>query len=285
MREVLTSLYDETPTATMLCNADGRIIAANGAAEQLTGYAGRELVGRRCSDLVLDGASLAQTVQDALVAGTARCALEFASRAGRVRVECDIFPARMNGRVVGTFVQCRVEQNALADVLTGLPNRALLADRIEQTLMTARRYRYCFALMDAGLDEFERVNERIGRAGGDEALRIVACRIRETLRESDTIAYAGDEGFVILQPMIDGSEDAVDLVQKITFAMQAPVTVGEEALDLRMSVGVAVFPSDGESGEELTAAAKRALQRAKRDGRPWCLATSRKTVSLGQVRK
>jgi diguanylate cyclase (GGDEF)-like protein/PAS domain S-box-containing protein len=274
-REALASLYDESPTATLLCERDGRIIAANRAAERLTGYAAHELTGRACGELS-DGVRLDWAVRAALAGASDRFETALLHRdAHLVRIECDVFPARIAGNIAGALVQARAVEAALVDALTGLPNRALLIDRVEQTLMTARRYRYAFALICADLDRFRTINERIGHLGGDEVLRIVAQRLRDTLRGSDTVSRVGGGEFIVLAPMIDGADDAIDLAQKIVFAMQAPVTVEGRSFQLQMRLGIAVFPQDGESGDDLMAAAVRALAEAKRSDRAvWCSARS-----------
>lgn len=274
-REVLASLYQETPTATLLCERDGRVVAVNRAAEQLTGFSSHGLIGRACGELSA-GVRLEQAVTAALLGESDRFDAEFVhGDAHSVRVDCEVFPARLAGGIAGAFVQARIAQAALSDTLTDLPSPMLLADRIEQTLMTARRYRHAFAVMCADLDQFRAINERVGHFGGDEALRTVAKRMRETLRESDTVARIGGGEFVVLQPMIEGPDDALDLASKIVFAMQAPVTVEGRPLELRITLGIAVFPEDGESRDELMAAAVRALAEAKRSRRNvWCSATN-----------
>ncbi|HEY9086158.1 MAG TPA: diguanylate cyclase [Candidatus Tyrphobacter sp.] len=274
-REVLASLFHESPTAMLLCEREGRIVAANRAAEQLTGYASQRLTGRTCGELT-GGTRLDQAVRAALSGESDRFEADLHHHdAHAVRVECEVFPARIAGGVAGAFVQVSIAQTAFNDALTGLPNRVLLADRLEQTLMTARRYRYAFAVMCGDLDRFREINERIGHYGGDEALRVVARRIRETLRGSDTVAHIGGGEFVVLQPVIEGPDDAIDLASKIVFGMQAPVAVEGHSFDLGMTLGIAIFPADGESGDELMAAAVLALAEAKRSGRgTWRLATS-----------
>ena len=264
-REVLASLYDQSPTATLLCDREGRVLRANAAAEALAGCAPGELAGRSCAALTDEGERLRHAVAAAASGERHRFELEMRHRDGAsLTVECDVFPARIAGEIAGAFVQMRSEAASLADALTGLPNRMLLVDRIEQALVAARRYSYRFALLHADVDGFKEITTRAGSLGSDEVLRIVAQRMRDALRRSDTLARVGADRFVILQPMIDSEDDAVDLAHKIVFSMQAPVAVRRRALDVRLSIGIAIFPGDGESREELAAAAGRALHEAKR---------------------
>ncbi len=262
-REVLASLFEESPTATLLCDGDARIIAANDAAQQVTGYARGELLGRACRDLGRDGLRLERAVRRAASGGPERLEVELAACDGTaIPAACDAFPARLHGRAYGVFLQVRAQHAAFLDAVTGLPNRALLDDRIAQTLVTARRYRHAFALMHVRVV-----------AAPDDAVRAIARRMRDVLRESDTIARAGGDDFAVLQPMIDDPDDAVDVARKIIFALRAQIAVDGASVELRASVGIAIFPGDGENAGELAGAADRALDRAASQAEAWALAT------------
>lgn len=232
-REVLASLYEQTPTATLLCDRDGQIVAANPAAQQLTGREDEQLLGHVCEELFAGGTQAGSCVARALSGERAHFDAEL-TRLGAppLRVECDAFPARLGGTVTAGFLQMRPARGASADEVTGLPDRLLLNDRIEQCIAMTRRYRHSFALMHV----------RTERAGEPTE---IAERIRSLLRESDTLARLDGVTFAVLQPMIDDAEDAADLARKVSLA------------DVR--VGVALFPADGESADELHAAAQRDL--------------------------
>lgn len=161
----------------------------------------------------------------------------------------------------------RIEQLAFNDVLTGLPNRVLFNDRIEHTLATARRYLRDFAVMYVDVDKFKNVNDLFGHTVGDAVLKEVGSRLRATLRESDTVSRFGGDEFVILQPIVDGPSDAADLARKLNVALQEPVVVEGTPHDVRISIGIALYPGDGSTIEELMEAADRALYTAKREGR------------------
>lgn len=167
----------------------------------------------------------------------------------------------------------RIEQLAFTDMLTGLPNRVLFDDRAHQALSTARRYGRGFAVMYLDLDHFKLVNDTGGHGLGDEVLRIVAERLRAALRESDTVARFGGDEFVVLQPVVDGPSDAADMARKIVTAMADPIVLDGVERHVTMSVGIALFPQDAQSIEDLMNAADRALYRAKNTGRNrWCFA-------------
>jgi diguanylate cyclase (GGDEF)-like protein/PAS domain S-box-containing protein len=161
----------------------------------------------------------------------------------------------------------RIEQLAFNDALTGLPNRVLFEDRIGHTIATARRYARGFAVMYLDLDNFKAINDRFGHPVGDQVLIGIARRLREQLRESDTVARFGGDEFVILQPIVDGPSDAADLARKIHMALQAPLSIDGVTHDVRASIGIALFPADAQSVADLMEAADRALYSAKHQGR------------------
>jgi diguanylate cyclase (GGDEF)-like protein len=161
----------------------------------------------------------------------------------------------------------RIEQLAFYDALTGLPNRVLFDDRVEQTLIAARRYKRGFAVMYLDLDNFKEINDRYGHPAGDLVLRGVAERLLLALRESDTVARFGGDEFVVLQPLVNGAADATDLAQKILGAMREPISAGGADHRVHASIGIAVFPEDALTIEQLMEHADRALYTAKRSGR------------------
>lgn len=161
----------------------------------------------------------------------------------------------------------RIEQLAFYDALTGLPNRVLFGDRISQAMAAAKRYNRGFAVMYLDLDAFKEINDSYGHAAGDLVLRSVAERLLPILRESDTLARFGGDEFVILQPVVNGESDSADLAEKIVAGMQAPFEINGVDRVVHTSIGVALYPHDGSTAEELMDRADQALYRAKRAGR------------------
>ncbi|HVA26795.1 MAG TPA: sensor domain-containing diguanylate cyclase, partial [Candidatus Baltobacteraceae bacterium] len=169
----------------------------------------------------------------------------------------------------------RIEQMAFNDALTGLPNRIVFNDRIENTIATARRYNRGFGVMYLDVDKFKDINDKFGHAVGDNALRELAHRLRQATRESDTVSRFGGDEFVILQPIVDGPSDAADLARKLNVAMQEPVVIDGVPHKVQVSCGIALFPGDSDTIEGLMEAADRALYRAKKEGRNrWCFANA-----------
>jgi diguanylate cyclase (GGDEF)-like protein len=161
----------------------------------------------------------------------------------------------------------RIQQLAFYDALTGLPNRVLFGDRIAQVLAASKRYHRGFAVMYLDLDAFKEINDRYGHPTGDLVLRAVAERLVSTLRESDTVARFGGDEFVILQPVVNGASDSAHLARNIVASMQAPFLIEGVGHVVHTSIGIALFPEDASTADELMEHADRALYQAKRAGR------------------
>lgn len=165
----------------------------------------------------------------------------------------------------------RIEQLAFFDSLTGLPNRVLFDDRMKQTLIAARRYNRGFSVMYLDLDDFKEINDRYGHPAGDLVLKAVGERLLFALRESDTVARFGGDEFAVLQPVVNGASDARDLAEKILSTLREPLTAGGAEHRVHASIGIALYPQDALTPEELMERADRALYRAKRAGRNRCV--------------
>jgi two-component system cell cycle response regulator len=164
--------------------------------------------------------------------------------------------------------QSRVQQElALHDALTGLPNRRLLTDRIETTLQHARRNNEVIAVMYMDLDGFKEINDCHGHQCGDDLLRMVAQRLRGTMRREDTVARMGGDEFVMLLVDIASADDVMRPAAKTVQAMATPFNIGDLSLQVSASIGIAMFPADAQDAEALIARADEALYAAKRSGK------------------
>lgn len=160
-----------------------------------------------------------------------------------------------------------LESLALHDVLTGLPNRRLLMDRLSLAIVHARRNRSTMAVMFLDLDGFKQINDSLGHDGGDTLLRLVADRLVATVRQEDTVARLGGDEFVIaLHEAIDVDQVA-RLVSKVIAAVSQPYDIQGTEVQMTVSVGVSVYPSHGEDVETLMKSADLALYEAKRGGK------------------
>lgn len=157
-------------------------------------------------------------------------------------------------------------QSALHDALTGLPNRALLKDRVLHEIARAGRTRSAFACIFIDLDRFKPINDKHGHEVGDRVLQEVADRLRSVFRTTDTIARYGGDEFVALVPDIVDQYIALAIGQKILKTFSAPIILADTQYSLNASIGISLYPRDGDSYRELIDKADRSMYRAKRDG-------------------
>ncbi len=159
-----------------------------------------------------------------------------------------------------------IRRQALHDPLTGLPNRALLNDRLENAVTAARRRRDLVALLLIDLDRFKEINDTLGHEVGDHVLRQVSVRLDEALRDIDTIARLGGDEFAVVLPGLAGVDPAEAVSRKLFRKLEEPFQVDGASLNLKASVGAAVFPMHGDNVGALLRHADAAMYRAKRDG-------------------
>jgi diguanylate cyclase (GGDEF)-like protein len=156
---------------------------------------------------------------------------------------------------------------ATHDVLTGLPNRVLLDDRLTQAMAHADRDKQSFAVLVCDLDRFKLINDSLGHRAGDELLQEVARRLTGVVRTIDTVARFGGDEFVLLASSIAEVEDAPRLAARAIEALQPPVSIGGIDVHTSVSIGIAIYPADGASIEALLAHADAAMYSAKQQGR------------------
>jgi diguanylate cyclase len=170
---------------------------------------------------------------------------------------------RVNARLARTVRRLtrdisQIRHFATHDSLTGLPNRALLSDRLAQALAHATRYRERVMLLVVDLDGFKLVNDMYGHGVGDEVLRQVAARLRACVRACDTVCRYGGDEFVVMLPQIDAFEDAEVVSDKIRACLATPYALGNEHILATASIGVAVY-RDGQTSDELIERADAAM--------------------------
>ena len=161
----------------------------------------------------------------------------------------------------------RARHLSLHDVLTGLPNRRLLQDRLAQSIAQARREARQIAVMFVDLDRFKNVNDTFGHAVGDDVLREMAKRLNSSVRESDTISRVGGDEFVIVLPRAQVDTDIAPIAAKLMAQMSEPFVVGGRELRVTPSIGVSIFPDDSEDPVNLLSFADAAMYHAKANGR------------------
>jgi len=153
------------------------------------------------------------------------------------------------------------------DFLTGLPNRALLTDRLSQSIAFALRHGKKVALMYLDLDHFKHINDSLGHEVGDQLLQSVAKRLQACVRLYDTVSRQGGDEFVVLLPEVDERQDATLIAQKLIEAMAQPHVVRGHSLHVSISIGISLYPDDGKDVETLVRNADTAMYQAKKNGR------------------
>lgn len=284
MSVMLASIGD----AVIGTDEHGRIVSFNPAAAEMTGWTAAQALGELYGTVVhrrdLDsGALLADPVPACLLAG--ECAhgqsARLLHRDGSTRVIREtITPMQETdgGAVLGAVATFQdtttahelagtLARQARHDALTGLPNRLLLQDRLQQALQWARRSGSCLAVMFLDLDHFKQINDRQGHDVGDELLRQVARSVLGAVRASDTVCRLGGDEFVVLLPQIGAAEDAGEVARHILAAVAQPYRIGAASLRVSFSIGIAVFPDDGVDEATLMRRADTAMYEAKRNGR------------------
>lgn len=163
-------------------------------------------------------------------------------------------------------IEARMLHLAQHDPLTDLPNRLLFQDQLQQAMARSLRSGSPVAVIVMDLDGFKAINDSEGHRVGDEALKALAHRMRSSLRETDTVARIGGDEFAFILPDLTTTTAAVRLAEKLLSHIETPLKVEERYIDLRASLGIAMFPTDAEAAEPLLRYADLAMYRAKRAG-------------------
>ncbi|HWC65360.1 MAG TPA: EAL domain-containing protein [Thermoanaerobaculia bacterium] len=276
-------LLESATNAIFALDRRGRFTLVNRRACEITGFPADELIGAS-AERVVPLPRLAEV--RAQFRKTARQRLpvslfetDLVRRDGSLApITFSIAPLVAGGRVIGVAgtaediterrrAQERIEHLAYHDALTGLPNHALLQDRLEIALSRARHDGRSIAVLFLDLDRFKVVNDSLGHPMGDRLLQRVADRLASFVRQGDTVARLGGDEFVVVLSDLTHVEDAVRVGEKIVAGIRLPFRIGDEEIFVTTSVGVSVFPHDGETGEALIKNADTAMYRAKEQGR------------------
>jgi len=161
----------------------------------------------------------------------------------------------------------QLENIAHFDVLTGVPNRMLLADRLAQALARTKREQGLMAVCYLDLDGFKSVNDNFGHEAGDQVLVEVTRRIKETIREDDTVARLGGDEFVLLLVGLQAPEECVSSLHRLLLAINQPVQLREKSLRISASIGVSLYPEDEQDADTLLHHADQAMYIAKQSGK------------------
>lgn len=280
----LSSLMEVAGEVVLRLNTRGEILFASARAAEALGHDIR-LLGRnlfemvRLSDRHAIEAAFRQTVQSLEVT---RVSVRMSTQASLLWFELQMIAystetTELEVVVVGRDISSqqkteeRLRHMATHDELTNLPNRTLLADRLRMTIAQSRRTNIGFSVIALDLDGFKKVNDALGHPVGDALLRIAAKRLRETLRDVDTLARVGGDEFVAVLP---GAVDEVEIhnvARRMISAIQLPFEINGNALYVSTSIGAAIYPIHGDSEVKLLAHADTAMYRAKETGKARCI--------------
>ena len=280
-------IIEVSANAIILCsaNAPGHLIEyVNPAFERITGYAASEVIGQRLEDL--QGPEQGRQDMHAITVALRE------QREGKAIVrnfrkdgsiywsELFVAPVRDDGDgAVSHFVVAQydistvmrfeqeLEFQSRHDILTGLANRLLLRERLEQAMAVTRRSALPLWVVFIDLDRFKFVNDTLGHDAGDLVLKNVAERLRDATREVDTVARLGGDEFVLLLPQHGHGEPGTAILQRVLDAVAQPLQLGEYEFFLSCCMGVAVYPDDGDDADTLIKHADIAMYRAKEQGR------------------
>jgi diguanylate cyclase (GGDEF)-like protein/PAS domain S-box-containing protein len=274
--------------AVLCTDIAGKITYLNLVAETMTGWHREEAIGQPLAEVfqIIDGATrqpardpMEMAVEQNRTVGlTVNCmlirrdGLEFTiedsaapihDRAGRVIGAVIVFHDVSAARAMSN----QMTYSAQHDIVTSLPNRMLLNDRIAQSISLAHRQKKNLAVIFLDLDRFKNINDSLGHAVGDQLLLSVSKRLLASVRGSDTVSRQGGDEFVILLSEIAQPEDAATSARKILLSLSAPHSIDGQDLHIHGSIGISVYPQDGEDAETLIKNADTAMYHVKENGR------------------
>ena len=275
-------LFDSTKEGILVLDADsGRIRDLNPFLIDLLGCTRRELIGKNLRDIgAFQSRDMAERVFAQLrTAGQCRFDNGLLETKDGRRISLEIASSIYQVNKA-RFIQCHIRditerkqheealrQQAFYDPLTDLPNRLLFTERLIVEMADAKRNHKKLAVLYVDLDRFKTVNDTMGHEIGDRLLRDVARRLRTCIRESDTAARIGGDEFNILLPDINSPQDTTISAGKIISKFNEPYLINDYELHVTGSIGISLYPNDGDTIDDLTRSADRAMFQAKESGR------------------
>ena len=297
--QLMQSIIHSAPFSMIATDPHGKIISMSPAAERMLWYRSDELVGRCTPELIHDAQEIAQQAEslsielgeyvapgfEAFVAKAKRGITDsrewtyIRKDGSRLPVQLTITALRGADHELRGFLGIAYDISerkrsdeyirflAHHDVLTGLPNRTLLQDRLTMAIERARRFHHRVGLIMVDLDHFKRINDSLGHHTGDQLLVVIAQRLASCARSSDTVARMGGDEFVVVLSDVHAVEDVRIVAEKIVEQVSKTISVGTHQLQTTPSIGVALFPDDGDDPVVLLKNADMAMYEAKATGR------------------
>ena len=282
-RQLLAAIVESAADAIFTQNWDGAITSWNEGAARLFGYSATEVIGKAAADFVMPEEPDALTqIRERIRRGEQIGHFEAVgeTKEGRpIHLSIGVSPIQdESGVIVGMAsiareitaskqAEARLRHLAYFDPLTGLPNRALLQDRLQQAVALAKRQDRLLAVHFLDLDYYKTVNDSLGHAQGDAVLQALAGRLKRSIRASDTVARYGGDEFAVIQTNLAQAEGAVTLAGRLMAVISEPVVLPHQTVRTTASIGIAIYPLDDPSGEQLLAHADTAMYLAKKSGR------------------
>ena len=275
------SLFQENPDAVFMMDLDGEFTSVNQAVTEISGYSQDEVLGARHGGFGAPGQTekIRQHFEKALQRDPQNFETAIRTKDGR-RVDLNLtyVPIIVEDKVRGVYgigkditerkaLERELEHRAYTDPLTGLANRDLFTERLEQALVRTARHKHPLAVLFLDLDNFKYVNDSLGHEIGDRLLIEVSSCIQSLLRETDITARLGGDEFAVLLEDLEGEGGATRVAQRIFEKLEAPFLIGEQKLRTTFSMGIVLATSGKETPDELLRDADTAMYRAKHRGR------------------
>ncbi len=283
VRSQIATIVENSNDAIVGRDLDRKIVIWNAAAERLLGWTAAEAIGQDLTQMFPpeEQPAIAANRKRVTQGGTVTHeAVRIAKDGRRIEVSLGVSPIKDDrGNIIGSAAifrditelkqaEARIQHLAHYDSLTDIPNRRLFYDRLSHATSLTRRDRRELALLYIDLDKFKAVNDTLGHDAGDELLKCVADRMRDALRESDTLARMGGDEFAVILPAITSREDVAKVAAKIIGALSTSFNLSGHAqkVTIGASVGIAVYPADAQDIDALIKAADAAMYNAKQVG-------------------
>ncbi len=279
-------IFDQSDEAIVIADKDWKIVLANPAFEKMAGYRSVDVVGQSIEFLSAGSAQTQLAAMKNIMRQSGRWEGEtLGKRKGGEEYPVHVSVSMLfagNGEMSNTIwiisditerklTAERIHHLAYYDAITGLPNRSLLIKLTEQALAEARRDKSSGALMFIDLNRFKPINDTLGHAAGNALLRGVGERFRDVMRDADVVARIGDDEFVVALFDNAHNEKAAVVAQRLLASLDKPFMIEGHALTIGASVGISVYPEDGNTVEALLHNAAIALDRAKQGGVSTCV--------------
>jgi diguanylate cyclase (GGDEF)-like protein/PAS domain S-box-containing protein len=295
-----SAVFESTRDGVVITTLEPRIVAVNPAYSEITGYSADEVIGRNPS--LLRSGRHDRAFYQAMWASLRKLGY-WQGEVWNRRANGEVYPQWLTlstvrdeagepSHFVGVFTDLtqlkrseqQLEHLTHYDPLTDLPNRLLVQSRLEHAIEQARRHRSKLGVLFVDLDRFKNVNDSLGHPAGDELIQAVSARLRGGLRDEDTLARLGGDEFLVVIEDLESADEAASVASKLTQLVQAPFCVasGHEVI-VSASIGISLYPDDGDSATGLIQHADAALYQAKARGRDsFCFYSSALTAAVSE---